>query len=95
MKVTAIALASTEKAQWAFYERRFRPEEKVHQPWIDHNDQQAVGGSRFLDGLASRAETRAGWPERGSCPRPTSPRCRVHVRRGGAAHLGLCDEVRT
>ena len=60
MKVTAIALASTEKAQWAFYERRFRPEEKVHQPWIDHNDQQAVGGLRFLDGLASRAGNE-GW----------------------------------
>jgi glutathione S-transferase len=55
MKVTAIALAGTEKAQWAFYERRFRPEEKVHQPWIDHNDQQVVGGLRFLDRLAARA----------------------------------------
>jgi hypothetical protein len=55
MKVTAIALASTEKAQWAFYERRFRPEEKVHQPWIDRNDRQVVDGLRFLDGLASRA----------------------------------------
>lgn len=55
MKITALALASTEKAQWAFYERRFRPEEKVHQPWIDHNDRQVVGGLRFLDELASRA----------------------------------------
>ena len=55
MKVTAIALASTEKAQWAFYERRFHPEEKVHQPWIDHNDRQAVDGLRFLDGLAAGA----------------------------------------
>ena len=55
MKITAIALASMEKAQWAVYERRFRPEEKVHQPWIDHNDRQVVGGLRFLDELASRA----------------------------------------
>jgi glutathione S-transferase len=55
MKVTAIALAGTEKAQWAFYERRFHPEEKVHQPWIDHNDRQAVAGLRFLDGLAASA----------------------------------------
>lgn len=55
MKVTAIALASSEKAQWAFYERRFHPEEKVHQPWIDHNDQQVVAGLRFLDGLAADA----------------------------------------
>ena len=32
MKLTAIAVASMEKAQWAFYEPRFRPPEKVHQP---------------------------------------------------------------
>jgi len=38
MKMTTIALASIEKAQWAFYERRFRPSEKVHLPWIEHND---------------------------------------------------------
>jgi glutathione S-transferase len=54
MKITAIALASTEKAQWAFQERRGRPEEKVHQPWIDHNDRQALGGLRYLDELAGR-----------------------------------------
>lgn len=53
MKLTAIALASIEKAQWAFYERRVRPEEKVHEPWIEHNDQQVLGGLRFLDRLAS------------------------------------------
>src|SRR5262245_48259991 len=55
MKATAIALASTEKAQWAFYERRFRPEEKVHQPWIEHNERQVVAGLRFVDGLAASA----------------------------------------
>ena len=37
-----------------------RPEEKVHQRWIDHNDRQAVAGLRFLDGLASRAGD-GGW----------------------------------
>ena len=52
MKVTAIARASIEKAQWAFYERRFRPLEKVHLPWIEHNDAQVIGGLEFLDGLA-------------------------------------------
>jgi glutathione S-transferase len=55
MKITATALASTEKAQWAFYERRDRPEEKVYQPWIDHNDQQVLGGFLFLDQLANAA----------------------------------------
>jgi len=60
MKLTAIALAATEKAQWAFYERRFRPEEKVHQPWIDHNDRQVVAGLQHLDALAERAGA-SGW----------------------------------
>ncbi|MHC4429998.1 MAG: glutathione S-transferase family protein, partial [Planctomycetota bacterium] len=36
LKVTAIAVAAMEKAQWAAYELRFHPEEKVHQPWIEH-----------------------------------------------------------
>ena len=65
MKIAAIALASMEKAQWAFYERRFRPEEKVHQPWIDHNDHQVLGGLRFLDELASKTG-RESWLTDGS-----------------------------
>ena len=58
MQLTAFALASMDKMQWAFYERRFRPEEKVHQPWIDHNEAQALGGLRHLDRVASGA---TGW----------------------------------
>jgi len=54
MKVTAVALASVEKAQWAFYEGRVRPPEKVHEEWIAHNERQVLGGLRFLDELASR-----------------------------------------
>jgi glutathione S-transferase len=60
MKIAAIALASMEKAMWAIYERRFRPEEKVHQPWIDRCDGQVLGGLRFLDELASKTG-RNGW----------------------------------
>jgi len=60
MKLTAIAVASMEKAQWAFYEPRFRPPEKVHQPWIDHNDQQVLGGFRYLDGVSRKLGAR-GW----------------------------------
>lgn len=59
MQVTAIALACMDKQQWAFYERRFRPEEKVHQPWIDHNESQSLGGLRHLEKLAS--QTGSGW----------------------------------
>ena len=55
MQVTAIGLASMEKAQWAYYEGRFRPAEKVHQPWIDHNEAQVIGGLGYLDALAEAA----------------------------------------
>ena len=65
MKITAIALASMEKAMWAVYERRFRPEEKVHQPWIDRNDDQVLGGLRFLDKLALKTG-RDGWLAQGT-----------------------------
>jgi glutathione S-transferase len=60
MQITAIAMASMEKAQWAFYERRFHPEEKVHQPWIDHNDAQAIGGLKYLDEIAAQIAP-GGW----------------------------------
>jgi len=59
MQITAMALASMDKAQWAYYERRFRPEDKVHQPWIDHNNGQCLGGLRHLDTIAARATS--GW----------------------------------
>ena len=60
MKIAAVAIGSTEKAQWSVYERRFRPEEKVHVPWIEHNDKQVVSGFEFLDGLAGQAGAK-GW----------------------------------
>lgn len=53
MQLMAIAAACVEKAQWAFYETKFRPTQKVHQPWIDHNDGQVVGGLRYLETKAA------------------------------------------
>lgn len=55
LKITAIALGTMDKAQWALYELRFHPEEKVHQPWIEHNEKQACGGLSYLDELAGKA----------------------------------------
>ena len=60
MQTIAVATASMEKAQWAFYEGRVRPAEKVHQPWIEHNDAQVLGGFGHLDELAGKC-TEAGW----------------------------------
>ena len=44
---------------WAVYEGRFHPKEKVHRPWIEHNEEQALGGLGFLNECAAKAG--AGW----------------------------------
>ena len=41
MKDTAIGVGSMDRAQWAAYEYRHRPQEKVHEPWAQHNDTKA------------------------------------------------------
>ena len=56
LQTAAIALACAEKAQWAFYEDRVRPPEKVHTPWIDHNDRQVLGGLERLNMTAMKIE---------------------------------------
>jgi glutathione S-transferase len=60
MKVTAIALGTIDKAQWAYYEGRYHPPEKVHQPWIDHNEDQVLSGLEYLDKAAGAAGS-DGW----------------------------------
>ena len=60
LQTAALAVACMEKAQWAFYEYRFHPEEKVHLPWVEHNEQQVLGGLGHLDGLAAAAGA-GGW----------------------------------
>lgn len=55
MKLTAIATGTMDKAIWAVYEGRFHPKEKVHRPWIEHNEAQACGGLGFLDECAKAA----------------------------------------
>jgi glutathione S-transferase len=66
VQTAAIALACAEKAQWAFYEDRVRPAEKVHPPWIEHNDRQVLGGFEHLNKAAAKIEDRnciAGTPD--------------------------------
>jgi glutathione S-transferase len=60
LQTTAMALGAAEKAQWAFYEDRVRPAEKVHAPWIAHNDDQVLGGFTHLDAAAA-AYAQQGW----------------------------------
>ena len=60
VQIAAIALACAEKAQWAFYEDRVRPAEKVHTPWIEHNDRQVLGGFEHLNIAAAKIDD-GGW----------------------------------
>jgi glutathione S-transferase len=53
VQTAAMAVACAEKAQWAFYEGRVRPAEKIHAPWIEHNEKQVLGGLEHLDRVAS------------------------------------------
>jgi glutathione S-transferase len=59
-QTTAIAVACAEKAQWAFYEDRVRPAEKVHAPWTEHNDKQVLGGFGQLNVAAAQIDD-DGW----------------------------------
>jgi glutathione S-transferase len=59
-QTTSIALGCAEKAQWAFYEDRVRPAEKVHPPWIEHNDKQVLGGFEHLNKAAAKIDG-GGW----------------------------------
>jgi glutathione S-transferase len=60
VQTAAIALACAEKAQWAFYEGRVRPAEKIHNPWIEHNDKQVLGGFEHLAMAAANLDE-GGW----------------------------------
>jgi glutathione S-transferase len=59
MRLTAVASGTMDKAVWAYYEGRFHPAEKVHEPWIRHNEEQVMGGLGYLDKCA--AEAGQGW----------------------------------
>ncbi len=60
MKITAVGAGSADKAVWSYYEFRHRPAEKVHLPWVEHNESQILGGLGYLDDLAKAAGA-SGW----------------------------------
>ena len=60
VQIASIAVGCAEKAQWAFYEDRVRPAEKVHAPWIEHNDEQVLGGFEHLNVAAAKIDEN-GW----------------------------------
>ena len=51
LRVVACAMGVLEKVVAALYERTMHPPEKVHAPWVMHNEAQARGGLAWLDSL--------------------------------------------
>ncbi len=60
MKITAVATGTMDKTVSAYYEGFHHPKEKIHQPWIDRNEMQLLGGLGYLDNLAEAAGD-TGW----------------------------------
>jgi glutathione S-transferase len=51
LRITACALGVLEKVVAALYEQTMHPPEKIHQPWIEHNEKQARSGLQWLASL--------------------------------------------
>ena len=51
LRVTACALGVLEKVVAALYAKTMYPPEKHHAPWIEHNENQARSGLRWLEAL--------------------------------------------
>ncbi len=52
MSLVELGAGAAEKAVAAQYERTTRPEEKIHQPWIEQCEGQSKGGFEALDRMA-------------------------------------------
>jgi glutathione S-transferase len=51
LRIVACAMGVLEKVVAALYEHTMHPPEKVHQPWVLHNEGQAHNGLAWLDAL--------------------------------------------
>jgi glutathione S-transferase len=51
LRIVFCALGVLDKVVAALYAQTMYPAEKVHRPWIDHNESQAHSGLRWLDAL--------------------------------------------
>ncbi len=50
LQLVSIGTGAAEKTVWAYYELAKRPEEKVHQPWLEQNEDQVLAGYAYLEG---------------------------------------------
>lgn len=49
LQTVSLGVGCAEKSVWAYYEVTKRPEEKVHQPWLQHNEAQVLAGYTNLE----------------------------------------------
>jgi glutathione S-transferase len=54
MRLLAVALGTMDKVVAVNYERRFRPKEIWHRPWLDQCDKQVIDGYRWLEHLEEK-----------------------------------------
>ncbi len=51
LRIVACAMGALEKVVAALYERTMHPPEKVHEPWVRHNEDQARSALAWLDAI--------------------------------------------
>ena len=49
LQTISLGVGCAEKSVWAYYELSKRPEEKVHQPWLEQNEAQVLAGYSSLE----------------------------------------------
>ncbi len=49
LQLVSVGTGAAEKTVWAYYELGKRPEEKVHQPWLEQNEGQVLAGYAHLE----------------------------------------------
>ena len=55
LQTISVATGAAEKTVWAYYELAKRPEEKVHQPWLEQNEGQVMAGYAHIEGQLKQA----------------------------------------
>lgn len=59
LKLVSVGTGCAEKAVTAYYETIKRPEEKVHLPWLEHNEGQVLAGFAYLEDQLKQSGTDA------------------------------------
>lgn len=55
LKLVSVGTGCADKSVWAYYEVTKRPEEKVHQPWLKHNEGQVLAGYAYLEDMLQKS----------------------------------------